>query len=122
VVTHVTRNAASSSTKLKPAPDLRAPNQGCPVRAKTVPTRYTSPVSPSWLAVAAAAIPAVIALTGWVVRALVIDRLRGLEESRVRLGERVGQLEAWRQAHEAVMRDRRRRDTRGVVADEDSTP
>lgn len=86
-----------------------------------MPTRYAPTVTPLFLALVGAALPAVIGLTGWAVRMLVIDRIRALEDSRARMGERIGELESWRMAHEAVMRDRRRRDTRGVVSrDEDS--
>lgn len=86
-----------------------------------MPTRYTPRVTPLVLALVGAALPAVIGLTGWAVRMLVVDRIRSLEDSRARMGERIGELESWRKAHEAVLRDRRRRDTRGVVSRDDES-
>jgi len=61
---------------------------------------------------------ALIALTGWVVRTLIIDRIRKIEEthaaSSAAQGKRIGDIESWVTAHDAVERERRRVDTRGV--------
>jgi hypothetical protein len=66
-----------------------------------------------WLALLA---PAVIALVAWVVRATLLDRIKGLEEGNRQQGKRIGDLESWTVAHDAVESERRhvREDTRGV--------
>jgi hypothetical protein len=49
-----------------------------------------------------AAIGALVGATGWVVRALVLDRIKALEGSRDKLGERIGAVEKWQEAHDKV--------------------
>jgi hypothetical protein len=71
----------------------------------------------AWISIAAAlGLPTVI---GFVLRALVLDRIKQLEEANIRQGKRIGDLESWTFAHDAVESERRRVDTRGVpVVDE----
>jgi hypothetical protein len=70
----------------------------------------------AWVTLACAlGLPAVI---GFVLRALVLDRIRGLEEANIRQGKRIGDLESWTFAHDAVESERRRVDTRGVPLEE----
>lgn len=60
--------------------------------------------------------PAIIALVAWVVRSTLLDRIRQLEEGNRQQGKRIGDLESWTVAHDAV--ERERRDTRGIPVDE----
>ena len=59
-------------------------------------------------------------LVGWVVRTLVTDRIAALEkalkDSAESQGRRIGDLESWNVAHEAVEKERQRvrEDTRGI--------
>lgn len=66
-----------------------------------------------WLILTA---PAIIALVAWVVRATLLDRIKQLEEGNRQQGKRIGDLESWTVAHDAVESERRhiREDTRGI--------
>jgi hypothetical protein len=70
-----------------------------------------------WLLLAA---PAIIALVAWVVRSTLLDRIKALEEGNRMQGKRIGDLESWTVAHDAVESERRRvrEDTRGIPVDE----
>jgi hypothetical protein len=67
-------------------------------------------ITPGEIAIAA---PFLIALVGWVIRSLVIDRIRGLEASNQRQGERIGALEGELKVLQARIQDVR--DFSGVV-------
>jgi hypothetical protein len=64
--------------------------------------------------------PAIIALVAWVVRSTFIDRIRALDASAEKQGKRIGDLESWTVAHDAVESERRRvrEDTRGIPVTE----
>lgn len=65
-------------------------------------------------------VPAVVGLVAWVVRATLLDRITKLEDALQKSaegqGKRIGDLESWTVAHDAVESERRhvREDTRGV--------
>lgn len=71
------------------------------------------------------AVAALAAGIGWVARTTVFGRFDALEKSRDKLGVRVGDLESWIKAHDAVDAYRYRRKLtsgQGIPTQEDDTP
>lgn len=78
-------------------------------------------VEVSAAAMVASGAAALIAVTGYVVRVLVLDRIKALETRVEKQGERFGEdvksINKWQAAHDAVddeRRERRRHDTKGI--------
>lgn len=55
------------------------------------------------------AIGGAFALFAWVVRTLVFDAIKELRDANVRQGKRLGELEKWQAAHDAVRDHKRER-------------